>query len=1007
MMKFLIALILFLLPCFVDAQIRVAVPEGPTGDAVCSDGIDNDMDGLVDNCAGSAAWTASGSDYWAEAESCQKVSPIGQSNDDTASGAAYLGLGDTQQFGRTYFKCSGTFTNATYYLWMRARVNAQNQNVVWVDTSPIPYTPLNTKASILFPGQLSTTFAWTPIGASGNILNQTNGTAQASYALNGAGTIYIACVPGCQIDRLVLSPSSSTDPSTVGAGGGSSSVRYEILDKGAASMASKCAATAFNGANVAAFNGFSSMTDSINVKMLHDATKVYVCATVLDASVVAPTTANDSTDIFGGEDRIEIVFKNNQTATYDTNTGKIGINLNATPAQYDAMNNGDVAGNWTIANVTRTVVASTSWSLYFEYTPPAFTADQIVLGNILIGDMDAAFSYALFEGAAPYGFNTLNTWALMKYSSTTVPGSADVTAPTVGTPTFANAGTSSMDVLFTTTETGTGFAEYGTSTGVYDKISDTVNCGATCTAHIPKPGDPSLLPSTTYFVRGKATDAAGNTGTSAEANQATAAPAGGGAIYFSTTGNDTTGDGSTGNPYKTFAKLATLAAPGKTFILKDGTYSTANSGNGLLANCNAVGGNTVSGTVANPIIVKAENERASIIANDGLSPGAITVSGCSYWRFHGIYAKGADNNNSGQKANVISIYNSSNIWLQRMLVSHNNRYENSHLLGLAIVSNTLVEETEFYSYHRGGLMITGTSHHNTIRRNYANGRGYPDLIGGYPSIGAGADESFMAYGAHDNLFENNICEDNSVCFNVQDNEFSDNNRFYGNIGIGAHAIVKSYTTGACCTPEDNLYRDHVVISRVGGTSVPMYHRTHKRTRCDNCSIFAQHNNAALVSDVESGAGDGGPYSFLGNNILILRSANPANYGAALSTSFTVNYIRSYGSNTPFSPFPSASFTNTSTNDPVMGSCYAWIPATSNLKGAGLGGADIGANVLYAYQDGVLTANKLWDTTNHTFVTGFKGATVAGVNDVAGSSLANIGARLHLGTANGCAYPAGY
>jgi hypothetical protein len=91
----------------------------------------------------------------------------------------------------------------------------------------------------------------------------------------------------------------------------------------------------------------------------------------------------------------------------------------------------------------------------------------------------------------------------------------------------------------------------------------------------------------------------------------------------------------------------------------------------------------------------------------------------------------------------------------------------------------------------------------------------------------------------------------------------------------------------------------------------------------------------------------------------------------------------------------------------MGSCYAWIPATSNLKGAGLGGADIGANVLYAYQDGVLTANKLWDTTNHTFVTGFKGATVAGVNDVAGSSLANIGARLHLGTANGCAYPAGY
>ena len=74
-----------------------------------------------------------------------------------------------------------------------------------------------------------------------------------------------------------------------------------------------------------------------------------------------------------------------------------------------------------------------------------------------------------------------------------------------------------------------------------------------------------------------------------------------------------------------------------------------------------------------------------------------------------------------------------------------------------------------------------------------------------------------------------------------------------------------------------------------------------------------------------------------------------------------------------------------------------------MKGAGAGGADIGANVLYRYQNGTLTNQPLWDPVTGEFP---HGAIVAGVNDIAGSSLFDVHKRLNVNT-NGCPFPAGY
>ena len=116
-------------------------------------------------------------------------------------------------------------------------------------------------------------------------------------------------------------------------------------------------------------------------------------------------------------------------------------------------------------------------------------------------------------------------------------------------------------------------------------------------------------------------------------------------------------------------------------------------------------------------------------------------------------------------------------------------------------------------------------------------------------------------------------------------------------------------------------------------------------------------------------------------------------------SWTLSFSNSFGNETNFYP-SSSSLINSFSVDPQMGSCKLWLPDNSPMKGAGVGGADIGANILYAYENGVLTSNKLWNTDG-SFA--FSGVIVPGVNDIPGS-LFDIQNRLNINT-NGCAFPA--
>ncbi len=93
--------------------------------------------------------------------------------------------------------------------------------------------------------------------------------------------------------------------------------------------------------------------------------------------------------------------------------------------------------------------------------------------------------------------------------------------------------------------------------------------------------------------------------------------------YISPTGNDTTGDGSSGTPWKSLTKAYTTGG-GNTFILKDGSYDgTMFTFTGL-----------PSGTEGNLTTIQAQNTDAAVITVDGRIPNV------SYIKIEGLYFSG-------------------------------------------------------------------------------------------------------------------------------------------------------------------------------------------------------------------------------------------------------------------------------------------------------------------------------------------------------------------------------
>jgi len=98
------------------------------------------------------------------------------------------------------------------------------------------------------------------------------------------------------------------------------------------------------------------------------------------------------------------------------------------------------------------------------------------------------------------------------------------------------------------------------------------------------------------------------------------------AIYVSTTGNDTTGDGTTTNPYRTIQKGADVATAGKTVYVRGGTYSETVT-------------LTKTGTPGNMITFKNFPGEKPIIDNNKTNRGFYLDGDSSYIRIEGFEIK--------------------------------------------------------------------------------------------------------------------------------------------------------------------------------------------------------------------------------------------------------------------------------------------------------------------------------------------------------------------------------
>src|SRR5262249_36255201 len=157
----------------------------------------------------------------------------------------------------------------------------------------------------------------------------------------------------------------------------------------------------------------------------------------------------------------------------------------------------------------------------------------------------------------------------------------------------------------------------------------------------------------------------------------------------------------------------------------------------------------------------------------------------------------------------------------------------------------------------------------------------------------------------------------------------------------------------------------------------VYTRGASNTLLENVTLFGSQSSDGFRADedlTEPAPCSANPNgcSITARNTLSIRNAGA---GASIETSVvnpwlidSSNFFGNAGGNFPTSENISdgtGNIRNSRSTDPGAigtgaGQCMLWIPDGSPMKGAGAGGADIGATILYRYQDGNLTTQPLWD-----------------------------------------------
>ena len=484
-----------------------------------------------------------------------------------------------------------------------------------------------------------------------------------------------------------------------------------------------------------------------------------------------------------------------------------------------------------------------------------------------------------------------------------------------------------------------------------------------------------------------------------------------GQFYVSPSGSDANSGTSAASPWRTFAHAIAKLAPGDTLNLENGTYNSSNSGFPQV-DCSSGASN---GTSSAPITIQAQNERQAHIQND-LTAVPVSISNCSYWNVNGLWVTGKDSTYSGTAPSWYNEFTAqmqcvgcSHVVFYHNLVNNGDRCTNTHMMAfLDGTSNSQMIENEIYSWSRHAFVDfddpnTSTTG-NEFQRNYASKRNYSQIIcnNGYSSSQQG--DGFKNYSSSYALWENNITEgpvpQGGFGGLTADSADTDTGvQFLGNISLNASAFDQNPHTSTDVISGFN-YSNNVVIN---SNTLGFYIRGSFLNTVDHLSVFTPSSTgcggqcSGMAQD-NDGYGSITPTSTVTSSVVFSNPSSVVGFNIVNGTS-TLNYLSSGAS-----AISNDTVSNPLTAQPTnIGSCYLWIPASSNLSAAGSDGTDLGATVLYEYSEGSITATPLWSAASGAF---HGGAIVAGINDVAGSSLFDVQSRLNVNQ-NGCSYPSSY
>lgn len=481
--------------------------------------------------------------------------------------------------------------------------------------------------------------------------------------------------------------------------------------------------------------------------------------------------------------------------------------------------------------------------------------------------------------------------------------------------------------------------------------------------------------------------------------------------FFVSPEGDDAAPGTREQPWQTLARATAALLPGQTLELLNGDYEVETTGL-LKLDC---AGAPHRGKASAPITVRAANERGAVLHGDGAAV-PLDLSGCSYWTVEGLVLTNEhveDVPPGVDVGSVAMVRGGHDIQLRRLVLLRSNHFRHSHLLRVLEAARVLVEECEGYDFYHNAFE-TVRSQDVTFRRNYFHSR-YATSKGNT----AGTDDptrgeiAIQVEESSSSVLENNVAEvvgtGYSIVARATGSSYTDPSpypvsgaRLYGNIvrdslTYGFKIETRCDEASPCTVPE-RIVKDTLVVNGVAvQTPIGVWVDGAPGTRVDNVTLVDVANGVVLKRSV---ANRGLDFAASASRALV-RGYNGVAFWADGATQWSFDHCAALGPATEavdFSPHDdNVLLPVTATSDDA---CLAFLGPESSLRGAAGADGDVGANVIYRYEDGTLTSKPLWEPKSGEFPCG---ATVRGVNDDPAQSCNGVHERLRIG-AQGCDLP---